>query len=227
MHPLSTSGLVLSTWTPRPCDNRRRARRSSRRPRTSCASRSDSFRGGARRSPSASAGSTTGWSSSSARRAREQPSLRARSARSWASSTSVRSRRSRPRWPSSPRFRPRKPRPSSDGSSRSRDARARGIGQSSGADPRDGIPRTCDPASRIPRLGSSISFATAATSSARSSRNHGFAASRPTPTTRACRTAPMRGSGSSPSGAQSSSPASDARRAAWVWRSYLTAARQR
>ena len=176
--PLSTSGLLVSTRDPPRCENRRRARAPRSRPRISCASRSDSLRGGAPRSASASAGSTTGSCSSSARRAPARRSSPARSARSRASSTSARSRRSRPRSRSSPRFHRDAAAPAAPDPRRLAPRRARRRGSPRRADARAGVPRTRDPA-RVPaRRASSTSFATAATSSARCSRSPGFAASR-------------------------------------------------
>ena len=72
--------------------------------------------------------------------------------------------------------------------------------------------------SRIRRRASSTSSATAATSSARSSRRPGFDASRRRPTTPVWRTARTRASGSEPERRDEFEAASDARRAAWVWR---------
>ena len=105
------------------CENRRRARASSTRRRTNSASPSDSrLRRGAIARRAVRAARRPPRLRRSARRARARRSSPARSARFPASSTSARSRRSRPPSRSSPRSRPTRPHVACGGSSPSRAA---------------------------------------------------------------------------------------------------------
>ena len=218
---------VLSTSDASRCDNRCRAGppRIDREP----AARREATRPAAeaRRSGSASGASTTGSSSWSARRGRAPPFSRARSARfpgfvdlgevapvkaAVPELAALRAGRSRVAPPPDPR--------------RLASHRARRLRPPGRADARAGVPRPGDP-TRVSR-GARRPHDSRRTRRRLLAPREAVASPRaaPRPTTRACRYGAYARFWVEPERRAEFEAASDARRAAWVWRSYLAAARE-